>query len=57
MKSFIEALILSLILITGLAACSSSSDEREAQEESCEQVKEFEEVYKECLEEAKKVRN
>lgn len=57
MKSIIEVLLLSLLLVAGLAACSSSSDERTAQEQSCEQVKEFEDVYKECLEEAGKVRN
>ena len=50
---------ISLLLVTfcmGIAACSSKSSESREKLDSCEQVKEYDEIYQTCIEDAKKIR-
>ena len=48
------AFVALVALCIGTSACTSKTEEREAKIDSCEQVKEFEELYEECLKDAKK---
>jgi hypothetical protein len=53
MKIIIRALTLAMFVC--VVACSSGSGERQEKTASCEQVKEFEDTYKKCIADAKKV--
>jgi hypothetical protein len=44
--------ILTVSLLLALAACSSAESERQEKLASCEQVKDFDDIYQECLNEA-----
>ena len=48
------AKLFSIIMFSLCVGCSSGSSEVEEKQASCEQVKEFEEAYKACLDEANK---
>ena len=46
--------LLAISLWLTISACSSGGSEQEQKVDSCEQVKEFDDIYQECLKDANK---